>query len=124
MASVLLFKLNTLYTQISLNINSSRKKRLMFKETSLKILDNGNDNDSYDKTKATTTITTVNCKASMEILKCVPYINQSTAHSNATSLRGRLTACSTSNMVTKPAEGIAAAPTAAAIAVTLGKKIM
>lgn len=49
-------------------------------------------------------------------------MNQSTAQSNATSSSGRLTACSTSNMVTRPADGIAAAPTAAAIAVTLAKK--
>lgn len=51
-------------------------------------------------------------------------MNQSTAQSKATSSRGRLTACNTSNIVTRPADGIAAAPTAAAIAVTLRKKIM
>ena len=50
------------------------------------------------------------------------YINQSTAHRRATSSKGRLTACSTINMVTRPADGIAAAPTAAATAVNLTKK--
>ena len=47
------------------------------------------------------------------------YMNQSMAQRRATSSRGRLTACSTINIVTKPADGIAAAPTAAATAVNL-----
>lgn len=47
------------------------------------------------------------------------YMNQSMAQRRATSSRGRLTACSTINMVTRPADGIAAAPTAAATAVNL-----
>jgi len=49
-------------------------------------------------------------------------MNQSTAQSKATSPSGRLTAWSTSNMVTRPADGIAAAPTAAATAVNLWEK--
>lgn len=51
------------------------------------------------------------------------YMNQSMAQRRATSSRGRLTACSTINMVTRPADGIAAAPTAAATAVNLWGKI-
>lgn len=50
------------------------------------------------------------------------YMNQSMAQRRATSPRGRLTACSTINMVTRPADGIAAAPTAAATAVNLREK--
>lgn len=52
-------------------------------------------------------------------------MNQSTAQRRATSLVGRLADCNTISMVTRPADGIAAAPTAAAIDVNLndGKKI-
>ena len=50
------------------------------------------------------------------------YMNQSMAQRRATSPRGRLTACSTINIVTRPADGIAAAPTAAATEVNLQEK--
>lgn len=50
------------------------------------------------------------------------YMNQSMAQRRATSSRGRLTACRTISMVTRPADGIAAAPTAAATAVNLWVK--
>lgn len=52
-------------------------------------------------------------------------MNQSTAQRRATSLVGRLADCNTISMVTRPADGIAAAPTAAAIDVNLndGKKL-
>lgn len=50
------------------------------------------------------------------------YMNQSTAHRRATSSSGRLTDCRTISMVTKPADGIAAAPTAAATEVRLKNK--
>lgn len=46
-------------------------------------------------------------------------MNQSTAQRRATSSVGRLTACRTISMVTRPADGIAAAPTAAATEVNL-----
>lgn len=49
-------------------------------------------------------------------------MNQSTAQRRATSLVGRLADCNTISMVTKPADGIAAAPTAAAIDVNLNYK--
>jgi hypothetical protein len=47
------------------------------------------------------------------------YINQSTDHIRAMSSVGRPTACKTINMVTRPADGIPAAPMAAAVAVRL-----
>ena len=52
-------------------------------------------------------------------------MNQSTAQRRATSPVGRLADCNTISMATGPAEGITAAPTAAAIDVNLndGKKM-
>ena len=52
-------------------------------------------------------------------------MNQSTAQRRATSPVGRLADCNTISMATGPADGITAAPTAAAIDVNLndGKKM-
>ena len=60
----------------------------------------------------------------MNKLKYSPtYMNQSIAQSNPTSPRGRFTACKTISMVTRPADGIAAAPTDAATAVKLWRRM-
>ena len=54
--------------------------------------------------------------------KLYAYKNQSTAKISPISLVGRLTACRTSTMVTRPACGIPAAPIDAAVAVKLKRE--
>ena len=57
------------------------------------------------------------------VVLVVTYTNQSIDQSSPMSVRGRLMACRMISMVTRPAEGIAAAPTAAAMAVNLWEEM-